>query len=125
MNISKTILIAHPDRETGQRLAAALFNAGFEALAVRRPEEVLRNAVGSNPRLVLIDVRMPQVGGYELQSRLTATGLEVPLIVVFGVKDGDVPDGTAPEGVFVIPAERSDEDSLVDAVRLLSFAEQV
>ena len=125
MVVSKTILIAHPDRETGQRLAAALFDAGFEALAVRRPEEVLRNAVGSNPRLVLIDVHMPQVGGYELQSRLMATGLEIPLIVVFGVKDGDVPEGVAPEGVFVIPAERSDEGSLVDAVRLLSFAEQV
>ncbi len=125
MVVSKTILIAHPDRETGQRLAAALFDAGFEALAVRAPEEVLRNAVGSNPRLILIAVDMPQVGGYELQARLAATGLEFPLIVVFGVKEGNAPEGSAPEGVFVIPDERSDEGSLVDAVRLLAFAEQV
>ncbi len=125
MVVSKTILIAHPDRETGQRLAAALFDAGFEALAVRRPEEVLRNAVGSNPRLVLIDVGMPQIGGYELRTRLEATGLEIPRIVVFNVNETDVPEGPAPEGVFVIPADRSDEARLVDAVRLLAFAEQV
>ncbi len=86
MVASKTILIAHPDRQAGQRLAAALFDAGYEAIFAHRPEEVLRAAVGTNPRIVFIHVGMPQIGGYELQNRLEATGLEIPRIVVYGVR---------------------------------------
>ncbi len=122
---SETILIAHPDREQGSRLAAALFDAGFEAMHVRTPEDLLRTTVGSNPRLVLVDAHMPQVGAHELHRRLALTGLTIPPIVLVGFEPGDAPVAAAPAGVSLLPAERSEPDQVVETVRLLLLATRV
>jgi len=122
---SKTILVANPDRQAGQQLAAALFDAGYEAMSAHRPEEVLRAAVGNNPRIVFIHTAMPQIGGYELRNRLEATGLEIPRVVVFAVADGDLPQGPPPDGVSVLAHERSNNEGIVNGVRLMTFADQV
>jgi len=122
---SKTILIAHPDRAVGHGIEAAFFDAGLEGLYVQHPEEVLRNAVGSNPLAILISNTMPQLGGYEMHRRLTAIGLEIPPVVVFDVHDGQFPEEAPPEGVFVVPAERSDARSLVSGIKLLIFSKSV
>jgi len=121
----KTVLVAHPDRALGRSVESALFELGFEAFSVQHPEEVLRNAVGSNPALVLVSDLMPQLGGYELHSRLEKTGLTVPPMIVFDVRDEDFPQERPPQGVFVVPVERSDPHSLAEGVKLLGFSELV
>lgn len=125
MTVSKTLLVAHPDREVGHLIEASLFEVGFEALYVQHPEEVLRNAVGSNPAVILISDKMPQLGGYELYHRLAATGLDIPPIVVFDVDDGHFPEEAPPEGVNIVPRERSDPASIVSGMKLLVFARTV
>lgn len=125
MSVSTTLLVAHPDRAVGHKIEAGLFEAGFEAICVQHPEEVLRNAVGSNPSLILISDTMPQLGGYELHRRLLATGLEIPTIIVFDVHDGRFPEEAPPEGVFVVPTERSDPEALVAGIRLLDFSRSI
>lgn len=125
MSDTTTLLVAHPDRAKGHEIEAALFEAGLEALYVQHPEEVLRNAVGSNPSIILISDTMPQLGGYELHRRLVATGLEIPTIIIFDVRDGSFPEEAPPEGVFVLPTERSDVQALVDGIRLLIFSQSI
>jgi len=121
----RILLVAHPEREIGQAIESALFEAGFEALYVQHPEEALRNAVGSDPSMILISDRMPQLGGYELYNRLKTTGLKVPQILVFDVRDEQFPEEVPPEGVYVVPVERSAPENLVSALKILSLAESV
>lgn len=56
------------------------FGSASEFLAARRPEV---------PSCLILDVRMPGVSGLELQRRIAASGLQIPIIFVTG--HGDIP----------------------------------
>jgi len=59
------ILIAEDERDIRDLIAFTLRFAGHEVLAVSNGEEAYQTAMKEVPQLVLMDVRMPKMTGYE------------------------------------------------------------
>ncbi|HSM70792.1 MAG TPA: response regulator [Anaerolineales bacterium] len=60
-----TILIAEDERDIRDLVAFTLRFAGYEVVAATNGEEALEMAPRVNPDLILMDVRMPRMTGYE------------------------------------------------------------
>ena len=59
------ILIAEDERDIRDLVAFTLRFAGYEVFAASNGEEVVELAPRVNPDLILMDVRMPRMTGYE------------------------------------------------------------
>ena len=77
------ILIADDERDIRDLVAFALRFAGYEVIATSNGEEVLQAAQANPPDLILLDVRMPRISGYEACRRLKEQPQTAAIPVVF------------------------------------------
>lgn len=77
------ILIADDERDIRDLVAFALRFAGYEVIATSNGEEVLQAAQANPPDLILLDVRMPRMSGYETCRRLKEQPQTAAIPVVF------------------------------------------
>lgn len=77
------ILVADDDREIRELIIFALRFAGHEVTGVINGEEVLTQAKLTLPDLILMDVRMPKMNGYEACKALKADKDTFPIPVIF------------------------------------------
>jgi len=66
------ILVAEDERDIRDLIAFTLRFAGFEVVAVANGIEALESAPVEMPDLILMDVRMPRMTGYEACQQLKA-----------------------------------------------------
>jgi len=59
------ILVAEDERDIRDLVAFTLRFAGHEVVVANNGEEAVQTAIQSNPDLILMDVRMPRMTGYE------------------------------------------------------------
>jgi PAS domain S-box-containing protein len=89
MNKSGTILIADDDQGMRSLLASILSEAGLELLSAVNGKEALQAAAEHVPDLVLLDILMPVVDGFEVCRRLRSDPKtrEVPIIMITALGD--------------------------------------
>jgi DNA-binding response OmpR family regulator len=75
-----------------QILAAALEAEGYELLVAESGEEALATARQAQPQLILLDINMPGMDGYETCLRLKADRKTADSVVIFLSARGDVAD---------------------------------
>lgn len=80
----KHIYIIDDDKSVRTTLARGLAMFGYDTHMFAGAEEFLQSAVIFRPAVLLIDMRMPQTNGIELQARLQASGWRVPIIFISG-----------------------------------------
>ena len=68
---SRTILLVDDEPEEMQSLAACLAKEGFEALLAASGDEALRLLETCRPFLLIADLEMPEMNGYELLEQYT------------------------------------------------------
>jgi DNA-binding response OmpR family regulator len=80
----KRILVIDDDLPLRGMLAAALRKHGFQVLLAGDGEEGQRAVNLHNPHVILLDLAMPRVNGWDFLQRLRETGKigSVPIIVV-------------------------------------------
>lgn len=66
------ILIVEDEGRVARQIAATLTEAGHDPVLVRNGADALRNAVGQPPDLIILDVGLPQMDGFEVLRRLRA-----------------------------------------------------
>ncbi|HWQ84571.1 MAG TPA: response regulator [Anaerolineales bacterium] len=77
------ILIADDERDIRDLVAFALRFAGYEVVATSNGEDALRAAQTELPDLILLDVRMPRMTGYETCRLLKEQAFTRTIPVVF------------------------------------------
>jgi DNA-binding response OmpR family regulator len=77
------ILIAEDERDIRELILFTLRYGGFDVTAVTNGEEAVEAARRENPDLILLDVRMPKLTGYDACRRLKADPLLRHIPVVF------------------------------------------
>ncbi|GIF19137.1 DNA-binding response OmpR family regulator [Actinoplanes tereljensis] len=96
--ISSTILIADDDDDVRDVIAFKLQVAGFRTLSADNGQSALNLAVESRPRMIILDVSMPQMDGlsvcYELHARPETA--QIPVLMISGnSRPADVDRGFA------------------------------
>lgn len=77
------ILIAEDERDIRDLITYTLRFAGHEVISTTNGEEAYQAALKELPDLILLDVRMPRMTGYEACEQLKATTSTQDIPVVF------------------------------------------
>lgn len=77
------ILIAEDERDIRDLITFTLGFAGYEVVAAANGEEAVNLARQENPDLVLMDVRMPRMTGYEACAAMKADAKLKDIPVIF------------------------------------------
>jgi two-component system, LuxR family, response regulator FixJ len=79
------------DDDDGMRraLKVLMTTVGYQPVAFSRPAEFLAKYDPNQPSVLVLDVRMPEMSGLEVQQQLNRNGSLLPVILVTG--HGDIP----------------------------------
>jgi two-component system NtrC family response regulator len=79
-----TVLIVDDEKDLRDGLAEAVRDLGYEALAAASGREALAITATSKPAAVLLDLRMPDMDGLDVLTRLRAgaDGANVPVAII-------------------------------------------
>ena len=80
--MAATILIVEDEFAVARGIQFALQQEGYEVVVARSGEEGLEYATSQAPDLVVLDVRLPGIDGFEVLRRLRATGSKAPVLVL-------------------------------------------
>ena len=80
--MSATILIVEDEFAVARGIQYALQQEGYTVAVARSGEEGLEFATNQAPDLVVLDVRLPGMDGFEVLRRLRATGSKAPVLVL-------------------------------------------
>ena len=78
------VLIADDDRDIVRFVEVNLRLEGFEVITAHDGQDALTKALEMNPNLILLDVMMPRMDGYEVCTKLRADGrsAHIPVIML-------------------------------------------
>jgi two-component system, LuxR family, response regulator FixJ len=116
MNADGTIHVVDDDEAIRDSLSVLLGAAGFEVAAYPSAEAFLA-ATTQGPGCVLIDVRMPGMGGLELQEELARRGRRIPVILMTGHADVPIAVKAMKAGAVDFVEKPFDEQVMLGAIR--------
>jgi len=80
--VAATILIVEDEHAVARGIQYALQQEGYEVAVARSGEEGLDLAVNQAPDLVVLDVRLPGIDGFEVLRRLRGAGAKMPVLIL-------------------------------------------
>lgn len=96
--VTGRILIADDNQQNRELLEAYLVDEGHEILMAADGRETLDVAVHRQPDLILLDIMMPKLSGYEVCQRLRQDERtrDIPVLVITALKEmGDIEKAVA------------------------------
>ena len=121
-NVSKperlepTVFVVDDDQSVRQALSSLIRSVGLAVRPFSSAREFLQVAVPAAPACLVLDVRLPGLGGLELQRDLMAARNDIPIIFITG--HGDIPMSVRAMkagAVEFLPKPFRDQD-LLDAI---------
>lgn len=119
----RTILLAEDDRVLRETLARRLTDEGYTVFTVEDGQKGLDHARNHQPDLILLDIKMPQMTGYEMLKTLReegSWGAEVPVVFLTNItpsSDDEVDDIQALKPTDYIVKGDTSLDDFVTKVR--------
>ncbi len=85
----RTVLVVDDERDTNDILASLVQARGFEPIQIFSGAEALEAVAKQTPDLILLDLRLPDVDGFELCDRLKRTRQTnlIPIVMVTAQQD--------------------------------------
>ncbi len=84
------ILIVDDEVEICKLLNDFLKNQGYETFTATTGEEALRVVKEARPHLMLLDIRMPEMGGVEILRQVRSFDHEIGIIMITGYHDVEI-----------------------------------
>jgi DNA-binding response OmpR family regulator len=88
--MKNTLLMIEDDRALRETTAAFLEGEGFKVLTAPDGEQGLALALERKPDLVILDVLLPGLGGFDVCRQLRQKGCSTPIIILTGQKKEEV-----------------------------------
>lgn len=114
--VKPVVFIVDDDPSVRKSLERLLQSVGLAAKSFDSAAQFLQSGHGQETGCLVLDVRMPEISGLELQEKLTRAGILLPVVFVSG-------HGTVPMSVRAMKAGATDflqkpfdEQDLLDAV---------
>lgn len=89
MPLESIVYVVDDDDAVREGLELVIAGAGLRVETYGAAEEFLERYPAHQPGCLVLDIEMPGISGLELQERLTAEGITLPIIILTG--HGDVP----------------------------------
>ena len=111
-----TVHVVDDDDGMRRALDALLSTVGYKTAVFSRPSEFLANFKADSPGCLVLDIRMPDMSGLELQQHLNRIGSMLPVIFITG--HGDVPMAVQAmkEGAFEFVQKPFRDQDLLDRI---------
>jgi two-component system, LuxR family, response regulator FixJ len=90
---------------------------GFEVETFRSGPALLKSVASKEADCFVIDYKMPNIDGIDLATQLHNRGLAVPIILITGYPDDNIPAKAAVAGVHHVLLKPHLEESLVAWIR--------
>jgi DNA-binding response OmpR family regulator len=114
--VSKRVLIVEDEQDVADLVADVLDLEGFEAQVARSGETALDDALTFHPDVVLLDLMMPGVDGFEVARRLQAHPETNSLPIVVMTAMHDAPSRAQEVGTYLFLAKPFDIGDLIQTV---------
>jgi DNA-binding response OmpR family regulator len=100
MTLRRRVLVVEDDRDLAEMLCEVLVELGHDALSAHDGPAALAAAPAFQPDLVLLDLSLPSMAGFELcrRFRANAGGAALEIVAVSGTPARDDDAGTGPDG---------------------------
>jgi CheY-like chemotaxis protein len=115
------LLIVDDERDNRELLGVVLTWEGFVCMTVASGAEALAAVAQSPPDLILLDVMMPGMNGYDVTARLKGDPAtkSIPIILVTAMADGEAKERGLCAGAEDFLAKPIDRDMLVPRIHRL------
>lgn len=121
------IYVVDDDEAIRRSLSFLLKTSGYAVRLFEGGTAFLKEAAGLESGCVLLDVRMPDIDGLEVQRELRARGIMLPVVIMTGHGDIDMAVAAMKAGASEFiekPFEKAALLGCVEAARLLSAADR-
>jgi DNA-binding response OmpR family regulator len=97
MQKNKTILVIDDDQDVLDMVSEALSIEGYDAVVKDNGEAALEEIKQHNPQLVLLDIKMPGIDGFEVLRQIRKNS-KIPVIILSGVQEAFAVSHSLDEG---------------------------
>ena len=111
------ILVVDDDAPVRRALGRLLRAAGYDVALFTSAEEYLAREPAELPACLVLDMRMPGMGGLELQRVVVGTPQPLPIVFVTGHADEEARAQALGAGAIAVLQKPLDETTLLDAIR--------
>jgi FixJ family two-component response regulator/DNA-binding winged helix-turn-helix (wHTH) protein len=112
-----TVHVVDDESSVRNGLVRQLRSAGFSALGYASAEAYLATCAFATPGCLLLDVRLSQSSGLDLQAELTRRGMRIPIIFMTGFGTIDLSVRAMKAGAVGFITKPFDESALFDSLR--------
>ena len=111
------IAVVDDDSSVRRALTRVIRSCGFRVEPFSSGDEFLRSIVDDEPDCVVLDVNMPEMNGWEVQSHLSDSKTDIPVIVISGEHDPAALARAKRNGAQHYLRKPVDADLLLGAIR--------
>lgn len=98
--MSKKILIIDDEVDVGEFVKDFLQDQGYETFLTQSASEGIRLVSQENPKVVLLDVLMPEMSGLECLKGIMQAAPETIVVMVSGVQDEQIAKEAIQQGAY-------------------------
>lgn len=111
-------LVAIVDDEESVRraLGRLVRSAGFHVQTYASGAEFLHSLGGASPQCVVLDLRMPQMSGFDVQARLATMNTGLPVVIITGDDSTEIRHKSLAGGALAYLRKPVDEAMLLHAI---------
>ncbi len=116
------ILVAEDERDIRDLIAFTLKFAEFDVVLATNGEDAVEKALQVEPDLILMDVRMPRMTGYEACRAIkeSADGVDLPVVFLSAKgQESEISEGLEAGGIDYILKPFAPEELISEVKRLL------
>jgi FixJ family two-component response regulator len=116
-NETRLVSIVDDDESLRRSVKNLLTSVGFRVETFASAEAFLQSAHRVDTRCVVLDLRMPGMGGVDLLMHLAAAGSSIPVIILTAHSDDDARRRTLQAGAVAFLGKPFHGEALLGAVR--------
>jgi FixJ family two-component response regulator len=110
------VAVVDDDNSVRKALSRLLSSAGFLVEAYSGGEQFLESLAASVPDCAVVDLHMPNMNGLELQLRLAASGVHVPVIIITAHDEPSLRERAFADGALGYLTKPFSDEVLLEAV---------
>jgi FixJ family two-component response regulator len=112
-----SVFIVDNDESVLSSLRLLVESAGHRGVTFASADEFLQSGLMKNADCLILDIRMPRMGGFDLQEYLIFSEIRIPVIFITGHDSFGMEEKAMKLGAVAYLRKPFDEKSLLDSIQ--------